>query len=54
MPSLTVIDFVCLNSTQNLLVILDKKLDTVLERLVKLEGRMEKMEQAQDSNYKVC
>ena len=35
-----------LNSTQNLLVILDKKLDTVLERLVKLEGRMEKMEQA--------
>lgn len=49
LPSLTVIDFVSLNSTQNLLMILDKKLDTVLEETCEVGDRMEKMEQAQDS-----
>ena len=39
------------NSAQNLLVILDKKLDAILERLGKLEDRVE---QAQVSSHKVC
>ena len=53
MPSLTVIDFVSLNSTQNLFVILDKKLDTVLEETCEVGGQDGEDGTSTRFNYKV-
>ena len=54
LPSLTVIDFVSLNSTQNLLVIFDKKLDTVLEETCEVGGQDGEDGTSTRFNYKVC